>query len=62
MKAAINCSLVYCEGRYGKVLQIRTILFKHTIVVIGVRKSTNISAQNTKQINLAYIANYNKNR
>ena len=45
IKAAINCSYVYCEGIYGKVLQTCTILFKHTIVVTGVRKSTNISAQ-----------------
>ena len=34
---------------------------KCTIVVTGVRKSTNISAQNTEQINLAYIVNYNEN-
>ena len=60
-KAAINCSYIYCEEIYGKVLQTRTILFKRTIVVTGVRKSTNISAQNTEQINLTYIVNYNKN-
>ena len=34
---------------------------KCTIVVTGVRNSTNISAQNTEQINLAYIVNYNEN-
>ena len=34
---------------------------KGTIVVTGVRKSTNISAQNTEQINLTYIVNYNEN-
>ena len=27
-KAAINCSYIYCEEIYGKVLQTRTILFK----------------------------------
>ena len=57
-KAAINCSYIYCEETYGKVLQTRTTLFKRTIVVTGVRKSTNISAQNTKQINLTSIVNY----
>ena len=50
IKAAIICSHVYCEGIYGKGLQTRTILFKCTIVVTGVRRSTNISAQDTKQI------------
>ena len=38
-KAAINCSYIYCEEIYGKVLQTRTILFKRTIVVTGVRKN-----------------------
>ena len=52
IKAAIDCSYIYCEGEHGKVLQTRTILFKRTIVVTGVRKSTNISTQNTKQIKL----------
>ena len=60
-KAAINCSHIYCEGIYSKVLQTRTILFKRTIVVTGISKSTNIPAQNTKQINLASIVNYNIN-
>ena len=27
-KAAINCSYIYCEEIYGKVLQTHTILFK----------------------------------
>ena len=48
-KAAINCSYIYCEEIYGKVLQTCTTLFKRTIVVTGVRKSTNISAQNTNK-------------
>ena len=51
-QAAINCSYVYCEGIYSKVLQTHTILFKCTVVVTGVRKSNNISAQNTKKTNL----------
>ena len=61
IKAAISSSYIYCEGIYDKVLQTHTILFKCTIVVTGVRKSPNISAQNTEQINLAYIVNYNEN-
>ena len=61
IKAAIDCSYVYCEGKYDKVLQTHTFLFKCTIVFTGVKKSTDISVQNTKQINLAYITNYNKN-
>ena len=57
-KAAINCSYIYCEEIYGKMLQTCTTLFKCTIVVTGVRKSTNISAQNTKQTDFTYIVNY----
>ena len=62
IKAAIDCSYIYCEGKYGKVLQTCTILFKRTIVFTGVKKSTDISTLNTKQINLACITNYYKNR
>ena len=51
IKAAIDCSYVYCEGKNDKVLQTRTVLFKCTIVFTGVKKSTDIIAQNTKQIN-----------
>ena len=55
-KAAINCSHIYCEEIHGKVLQTCTpISSKHTIVVTGVSKSTNIHAQNTIQTNLAHI-------
>ena len=36
IKAAIDCSYIYCEGRYGKVLQMSVFLFKCTIVFIGV--------------------------
>ena len=61
IKAAIDCSYIYCEGKYDKVLQTRTFLFKRTIVFTGVKKSTDIIAQNTKQINLAYNSNYYKN-
>ena len=38
IKAAIDCSYVYCEGKYDKVLQTRTFLFKCTIVCTGVKK------------------------
>ena len=61
IKAAIDCSYVYCERKNDKVLQTRTVLFKHTIVFTGVKKSTDIITQNTKQINLAYNSNYYKN-
>ena len=36
IKAAIDCSYIYCEGRHGKVLQTHVLLFKCTIVFIGV--------------------------
>ena len=36
-KPAIDCSCIYCEGKYNKVLQTRTFLFKHTIVFTGVK-------------------------
>ena len=49
------------KGNMTKCYKHAPILFKCTIVVTGVKKSTDISAQNTKQINLAYITNYNKN-
>ena len=55
IKAAIVCPYAYCEGNYGKVLQTRTIVFT------GVKESTDIPTQNTKQINLACITNYYKN-
>ena len=61
IKAAIDCSYVYCERKYDKVLQTRTFLFKCTIVFTGVKKSTDITTQNTKQINLTHNTNYNKN-
>ena len=61
IKAAIDCSYVYCEGKYDKALQTHTILFKRTIVFTGVERSTDIFALNTKQINLVCITNYNKN-
>ena len=51
IRAAIDCSYIYCEGKNDKVLQTCTILFKRTIVFTGVKKSTDIIAQNTKQIN-----------
>ena len=61
IKAAIDCSYIYCEGKYDKVLQTCTFLFKCTIVFTGVKKSTDITTQNTKQINLTHNTNYNKN-
>ena len=60
-KAAIDCSYIYCEGKYDKVLQTHTFLFKCTIVFTGVKKLTDITTKNTKQINLACNTNYNKN-
>ena len=45
IKAAIDCSYVYCEGRYDKVLQTCAFLFKCTIVFTGVKKSIDIIAQ-----------------
>ena len=51
IKAAIDCSYVYCEGRYGEVLQTCIFLFKRTIVFTGIRKLIGIITQNTKQIN-----------
>ena len=59
-EAAINCSYNYCEEIYGKVLQTCTNLFKCTIVVTGVSKSTNIPAQNTNKQSCTYC-NYNIN-
>ena len=63
IKAAIDCSYVYCAGKYDKVLQTHTFLFKSTIVFTGVKKkrSTDITAKNTKQKNLVCNTNYNKN-
>ena len=61
-RAAINCSYIYCEGIYNKVLQTHIILFKCTFVVTGVRKSNNISTQKYKENKSAYINNYNKNK
>ena len=61
IKAATDCSYVYCEGKYDKVLQTRTFLFKHTIEFTGVKKLTGIITQNTKQINSTHNTNYNKN-
>ena len=61
IKAAIDCSYIYCEGKYDKVLQTCTFLFKCTIVFTVVKKSTDIAAQNKKQINHKHNTNYNKN-
>ena len=61
IKAAIDCSYVYCEGKYDKVLQTRTFLFKCTIVFAGVKRLTDIITLNTKQINSTHNINYNKN-
>ena len=61
IKVAIDCSYTYCKGKYDKVSQTCTFLFKHTIVFTGVKKSTDISALNTKQINPAFITNYYNN-
>ena len=44
-KAAIDCSYIYCEGKYDKVLQTCTFLFKRTIVFTGVKKLTDITAK-----------------
>ena len=44
IKAAIDCSYVYCEGRYGKVLQTCVFLFKCTTVFTGIKKSIGIIA------------------
>ena len=52
IRAAIDCSYIYCEGRYGKVLKTRIFLFKRTIVFTGVKNITYSIMQNT---------NYNKN-
>ena len=61
IKAAIDCSYIYCEGKYDEVLQTHTFLFKCTIVFTGVKRSTDITTKNTKQINLPCNTNYNKN-
>ena len=50
IKAAINCSYIYCEGRYGKVLQTHVFLFKCTIVFIGVINLIDSIMQNIYQI------------
>ena len=55
IKAAINCSYIYCEEIHGKCYKHAPISSKHTIVVTGVSKSTNIHIQNTIQINFANI-------
>ena len=49
------------KGNMAKCYKHAPFLFKCTIVVTGAEKSTDISAQNTKQIKLANIVNYNKN-
>ena len=49
------------KGNTTKCHKHAPFLFKCTIVFTGVKKSTDISTQNTKQINLACITNYNKN-
>ena len=61
IKAAIDCSYIYCEGRHGKVLQTRVFLFKCTIVFTGVKNKINSIMQNTNQINSTQNTNYNKN-
>ena len=61
IKAAIVCSYVYCEENYGKVLQTCTFLFKRTIVFTGVKESTDITMQNTKQIKYTLNIKYNTN-
>ena len=61
-KAAIDCSYIYCEGKYDKVLQTRTFLFKCTIVFTGVKKLTDITAKKKYKTNKSCInTNYNKN-
>ena len=61
IKAAIDCSYIYCEERHGKVLQTCLFLFKCTIVFTGVKKSIGIITQNIKQINSTKNTNYSKN-
>ena len=61
IKAAIDCSYIYCEGRYGKVLQTCIFLFKRTIVFIGVTNLIDSIAQNTNQINYLQNIITNKN-
>ena len=51
IKAAIDCSYIYCEGRYGKVLQTHVFLFKCTIVFIGVINLIDSIVQNINLIN-----------
>ena len=60
IKAAIDCSYIYCEGRHSKVLQTCVFLFKRTIVFTGVKKSIGIIAQNIKQINSTQNKNSSK--
>ena len=52
IKATFDCSYVYCEGRYDKVLQTHAFLFKCAIVFTGVKNITYSIMQNI---------NYNKN-
>ena len=61
IKQQSNCSYIYCEEDYGKCYKHAPFFFKCTIVSTGV---TNILsfAQNTKQTEPAYIANYKINR
>ena len=49
------------KGYMAKCYKHAPFSSKRTIVVTGVSKSTNISAQITEQINLASIVNYNIN-
>ena len=50
------------KGNMTKCHKHAPFLFKCTIVFMGVKKSTDIIMQNTKQINLVYNNNYYKNR
>ena len=72
LQTSINCShtksskqqltahMSIVKGDMDKVLQTHTFLFECTIVFTGVKKSTDITAQNAKQINLAYNTNSTK--
>ena len=61
IKAAIDCSNIYCEGNCDKVLQTRIFLFKRTIVFIGVTILIDSIVQKYKPNKFYTRYYYNKN-
>ena len=56
IKAAIDCSYIYCEGNHNKVLQTHAFFLQmHTLILIGVIKQINTFTQDINYIN--YLQN-----